>query len=306
MIIGQTPFTNMFFDDGIPFNQINRLELQDCKVNEIKIDEQLLEYITTKEDWGYNTILLGKFQGDNTVEGKLKGLEAGNLNNNGMKIDKIVIKKRKDDDLQWQQVKIFDFDVDKKSYDYIDRLVESLETYEYAVQPMSGNVLGSESTSQVDCDFENVWLVGKDEQYALRYNLEEGDTEIVQKSKLYETIGGQYPVIRFNGNLNYKKKNNIKALLISNSTINYTGNSQIDRRAEKKLRKDINSFLCDKRIKVYKNGHNGDYMAIMIVGTPKLTPKNEVSQMLFEVSFDIVEIGNVYDEKLLKQNGFLE
>lgn len=223
MFVNLQPFTHNFFGVNTVTGNLNQVIIKDCIMDEIKMDEEILNYINTKEEWSYNTVLLGKFHNN---------LDAGNLDNGGIRIEKLKLKKRNIENMQWMDVKIFKFDPKIREYNYKDRLVEALETYEYAIQPMTNRVLGKERSKQIDCDFEGAWIVGKDTQYQLKYNMQLGDFETVKKINLYEPLGSKYPIIVENGNINYKKTT-LKALLVTDTTVECNYDEQIDRRAEK-------------------------------------------------------------------------
>lgn len=285
------------FDNLLNIGTIYRTDLQSVIVDQIRFDEGTNESDTSaKEEWGYNTALLAKFQ--NT-------LEAGNITNGGLKVTHLKIKKRKENDLQWQDIKLFTFDNTVTNYSYEDKLISSLDAIEYSVQPLGeGGVLGKENTATIDVDFDNLWIMGKDEQYQLIYNTELGNIETVQRQGIIETIGSQYPFIIDNAAINYKKTD-IKALLLTDSTVNHTSGERIDKKAEKKLRTDIMNFFMDKKPKIFKD-NSGNYMLVRITEPPVLIPMKELDNLLYEVTFNVIEIGNANDNATLRSYGFIE
>lgn len=296
MFVGLQPFTHNFFGVNNVVQDINKVVVKDCKMDELKMDETILDYINTKEEWSYDTVLLAKFHNN---------LSAGNIENNGMKIEKLKLKKRNIKNMTWTDVKTFVFDPNIHNYNYLDRLVEALETYEYAIQPMTSNVLGEEKTEKIDCDFEGAWIIGKDKQYQLIYNMELNDIETVNKTTVYEPLGSKYPIVVTNGDINYKKTS-LKALLITDTTISGdVEDVQIDRKAEKRLRQEIEKFFNERRPFIFKDS-SGNYMLAMNTTPIRLIPNNDLSQRVYEVSLDICEIGDAYDTNLLKQYGFIE
>ena len=90
-------------------------------------------------------------------------------------------------------------------------------------------------------------------------------------------------------------------MLVSNST---ESKGAIDRKQEKILRNNIMSFLTDKKPKLYKDS-SGEMMVIMLSGNPILTPINELSQQMYDLEVEFVEIAGT-DSKSLIENGLLE
>lgn len=275
-------------------NSFKTLELTKMKVDEISIREGIdipLED-ELKFEWQYNQILLCEFK---------NSLEAGNIGLQGMPIQFIKIKKRKKEDLAWDEVKRIPFNKDAKDYYYVDRYIESLQEYEYAVQPVGyGDVVGNNVYSEITTEFDGTWLMDKDKQYKLMYNLDVGNYETVVPSSIIETLGSQYPYVFINGDVRYRT-GSLQCMLISDSTVN---KGDIDRKQEKNLREGLMRFLTDGKPKIYKDG-SGITMVVMLVGNPNLIPKNNLSQQIYEVSLEFVEMAGM-DSKSLIENGLLE
>lgn len=297
MIIGLSGFgdnTEAFETFNI-VNNFNRIELTKMKADELSIKEETNIAIEdeSKEEWHYTQILLALFE---------ENLEAGNVSLNGMPIEFIKIKKRKKEDLIWNEVKHVPFDKNVKDYYYIDPYVSALDDYEYAVQPIgAGGVAGNNIYNEIEVDFDGAWLIDKEKQYKLLYNLEIGDYETVIPSTVVETLDSQYPYVLQNGNIKYRK-GSLQCMLVSDSTIN--GYGLIDRKQEKRIRENIMSFLTNKKPKLYKDS-SGMMMVIMLDGNPRLIPRNDLSQRIYELSIDFIEIADT-DTQSLIDNGLLE
>ncbi|MCD3194819.1 hypothetical protein G8S49_05980 [Clostridium botulinum C] len=295
MFLGFQPLTNGFFGVNNVIGDINKIIIKDCKMDEIKMDEEILEYIKSKEEWDYNTVMLAKFHNN---------LSAGNVENNGVKIEKLKLKKRNIENMRWMDVKIFNYDPRIRNYNYQDRLTEALETYEYAVQPMTNGIVGEEITKQIESDFESAWIVGKDTQYQLKYNMNLGDFETVRKVNVFEPLGSRYPIVIENGDINYKKTT-LKALLVADTTSRGECQGQVDRKSEKKLRQKIERFFNGGQPFIFKDS-SGNYMLAKSTLPIKLIPNNDLSQQLYEINLDVCEIGDCYNTNLLKQYGFID
>lgn len=277
------------------FSSINEtLRYEKARFERAIFDEvHMIESIDTvctpdKKEWDYDTVFLWK--GDS--------LEAGNIGLSGLPINQLMIKRRKKDDFVFENIKAFNFDIDTKFYEFKDRFVESYEDYVYGIQPMGGSienpVLGETTTGEVDVEFESVWIVGEGVQYKLMYNLEVGDYETIMPSSTIETLGSMYPIVSKNGNVRYKK-GSIKCMILSDTTVKI---GKISPKDEKKIRKSLIAFLTDGKPKYFKDG-SGETMLISIINAPILSPRNELNQLVYEISIDFVEVGSTDIQNLI-------
>lgn len=272
--------------------------MQNININNAVYDEVHLQSITSGtfttslDSWTSSTVLLAKFKDD---------LAAGNVDMNGMLIDTILIKKRKVDDLAWTTVAEITFDSDTYNYTYIDKLVESSETYEYAIIPASSGTEGDLSTGEIDVLFEGAFLLNKDYNYQLFYNFELGDVNLNIPNSTVELLGSKYPIILYSATTNYKS-GSVKCMLVSSSISTLSGN--IDVNAEKIYRKNLMDFLTDKKPKILKD-MGGLFSLISITSIPKLTPNNDLNAFIYDLSFDFVECGST-DYNSLIAAGILE
>lgn len=293
MIIGFNAFGDKAgFDVYNIVNNFSRFELSNVIADEINMREKtdIDIYDSTKSEWQYDNLLLALFK---------ENLEGGNVSLNGMPINYLRLKKRKKETLTWDNIVDIPFDTDTVNYSYIDKYIESLQEYEYAIQPLgAGGITGNQIISSIEADFEGVWICSKDKQYQLLYNLNLGDYETVMPTSVIETIGNQYPIVQVNGIVKYRK-GNIKCRLISDTTINQ---GKTDRQQEKLNRQNIMDFLTDRRPKVFKDS-SGEHMMIMLFD-PSVSPINELSQQIYDLSVSFVEIGGT-DANSLKNNGLL-
>ena len=247
-----------------------------------------------KTPWSYDTVFLWKGE----------SMEAGNIELEGMPINSLLIKKRRKEDFVFEDVKVFPYDSNIEFYEFKDRFIESYEDYVYGVQPLGGSiqnpVLGEIVTSEIEASFSSVWIVGKDVQYKLMYNLDLGAYETVMPSSTIETLGSMYPFVIQSGDVKYRK-GNIKAMLISDKTIQRGDTSPKD---EKNIRRAIMAFLTDGKPKYFKDG-SGEQMLISIIGAPKLVPNNDLERMIYNIEVEFVEIGSTNTENLMTM-GLLE
>lgn len=282
----------LFFSNPIFFDKSKSLEIEGIMLDYIKIDETLLDFIQEKSEWGYETVILGEF---------MNSLEAGNVSNGGLQIDYLKLKKRKKDELTWQDIKIFQYNPETRRYNFEDRLVESIEKYEYAVQPITSEILGSESIDEVYTEFNGIWIVGDKNDQQLVYNTELSEIKNNISQNIVTTLGSKYPFLITNGNVNYREFT-VKGRIVSKETAKGQG---INRYEEKKLRNTIMKFLGDGKPKIIKDD-SGNYILCQIVDSPTLTPINDLNRFIYDISFSVVEIGDVYDEDTLIQYGLMK
>lgn len=280
----------MYFLSPMLLSTCNRIEIKDIIVDHIKIDEALLDYIENNPPaWDYDTILLAEFK---------NSLVAGNTD--ALNIDNLVLKKRKKDEMQWQTVKVFPFDINEKRYNHKDKFIESLETYEYSIQTETAGIYGSENIKEIDTEFNGIWFIGNENTYSITKNIEIGESTSNVVENLVTTLGNKYPFVCRNGVVNYKTFT-INGLLMSKETEDLI--PVIDARAEKKYKKNIEKFFNDGKPKVYKDD-GGEYF-ICHVMNPRISYSSNTNRRLYEISCDIVEIGDGYDVDELIENGLL-
>lgn len=286
MIINFDFFNSSCFNTIIPTGQLYRIEMQNCIIDEVKIDESIdIPNSPEKQEWELDTVFKAQFQ---------NSLEAGNLDNKGMPIEFVIIKKRKKSDLTWSEIKKFAFNKTQKIYEFEDKYVETEEEYEYALLAVTSNIEGNYTISDIEARYDNVWLMDKDNSIKLAYNLQYEDIDDVQPSSDIETMGGKYPITAYPGELNYKRSG-IQCLLVAEESMEGITNV----RQEKLLRKNVISFLTNKKPKLLKD-NAGLYMVVSVKDVKEL-PQNDLKGQ-YGVSFNITEIADT-DTQSLKDNG---
>jgi hypothetical protein len=316
---------NSYYNTEINISNLANIQIQNCILDEIKVDEEINELYDstvtkneepsgygdgyygeggfgegipnivyrlnyTKEEWGYDSIILANFA--NT-------LEAGNIsNNNGMPIEYIRFKKRKINELEWVVVSNIPYNALEHIYSIQDRLCQSTEEYEYEVVPVTSGMEGKESTTKITCDFEGLWLVDKNQGVQFNYDLEYSDIEHVTKVATFEPLQSQYPYTQTTAT-DYKQSS-ISATIISADTLNgnNTDGKQINIRQERLLRESIFTFLKNRKPKILKDG-NGRYYMVMILGSPREKPMNELQGAIVGTQFDWIEVGDAFNNDTL-------
>jgi hypothetical protein len=249
---------NLVYETNNRLTDIYRLELTNIIVDEMEIrTDTSIPFSTDKSEWDYDFIAKAEFKGN---------LEAGNIDNGGIPVEKIVFKKRKSIDLIWQTVCTMTFDTLIKYYTYIDRMVQATEEYEYAIIPVTANVEGEYTVASIECSFDGSWICDRDTGYKLFYNLEYGDIDHVLPSTVVETFY-QYPTI-VNGIQDYAK-GNVKAVIMTDDDIE---NGTITPRDERILRENLIKFIKNRKPKILKDS-SGRYFIVSTLN-PNFQPMN--------------------------------
>lgn len=276
----------------VPYlNNFYRLEIQNAIFDEIRIDNTSVDiaYNSTKTDWDYNCIFQAKFQGD---------LEAGNVDNQGVPIEKVLFQRRAVGDYTWQNVASFDFSTLQTIYEYLDRYVANDQPYEYCLVPLTNTIIGNRTVMQLTPKFDGIFLTSKDFNLNLILNMTLSDIEHNHPNYLYEPLGGNFPIVNYS-TLNYKKSS-VKAFVLSDNSLDF---SELSAHTEKVYRDSILNFLKNNKPKLMRLS-NGDMILIAIVNNPKFSPENNLSGRVGSVSFDFVEIGDATNQNTLSNNGF--
>lgn len=274
-------------------NDVNKIIIKSAIYDEINIKERTdMPFDTNKTEWQYDNYLLAKFENN---------LNGGNVDFTGLTVAKLAIKRRKSEEFDWQTIKILDYDKNTIDYEFYDKYVEANQEYEYTIVPVTdGNVEGNYiNIDKIVPEFEGAFLVDKNNLFKLLLNLEYNNTERVQLNEVYQPIGSKYPIIVSNGDINYEK-GSLSALVLSNETLNDSSN--IDKRQEKLLRKNLLNLLTNKKPMMLKDG-NGNIGVISILGNPQINYLNNLGQSLANISFEWVEVADANDVNSLTING---
>lgn len=292
MFFGLAPTNgNLFAGSYSAFNNIYRMDMKNGKFDEIKIDAADLPYNTSKQEWDFYTLAIGRFENDK--------LEFGNIENKGMPIQYIRFKRRKIDDLTWTNIKDIPFDKNVELYELEDNYVKAHQEYEYGISPVIENLEGQINSKQIEAIFDDLFLIGKDNKtYKVHYDLELGDIEYVRETSMTTTLGSQYPYFQ-SSNVKYRK-GSIKNTMISDKSIEIYGISDKD---EIKNKENILNFLDDGKTKLLKNG-SGIFYLVRLTDVRE-TPFNQLQQRISGVSFTFTEIGNAESLQELILNGLV-
>jgi hypothetical protein len=211
------------------------------------------------------------------------------------------------------------------SYTFLDYSIESGEFYKYCVQERDTNgnrgvVVRTKDPAM--CVFNHVFLMTKNMQLKIKYNPSISSFKETYSDSITETIGGQYPIIRRNGNLKYKQfpisglitafcdedgvflnKDNIydsnkqyyELYNKANSINDYT-----DVTYERKFREKIADFLYDNSVKLFKSATEGNILVKLI--DVSFTPEETIGRMIYTFSANAYEIAECSIDNYINYN----
>lgn len=324
----------------MPSTPITKAEVSNCVINALKLDDgdktiykdingnvSVKETVSDPENlpllpnyaWSLKTVLYANFNGD---------LEAGQLSLYGDEIDSIAIRRSSnrtnfnywEDILTIENVKEV-IDQDSKYY-FSDKAIESGVWYTYALQPIAGSRRGNLYKGvRRAIIFEHGFLVGDGgRQLKLKFNTAVSSIKRNLKETRVETIGGKYPFITRNANVNYKEFSLTGTIthfmdeteefapraelfideafsedsffdmtsaykgLYSEYDINNYNNTVLER----EFRKKVEEFLNDGKPKLFKSPNEGNL--IVRIMDVNLTPNQTLGRLICDFSCTAVEI----------------
>ena len=274
-IIGLDAFgLNAFQSYSPPVRNIKYLEMKNAIYDEIHIREKT-NGITTeniKEDWQMDTILLAKFLSD---------LEAGNINNAGVKIEKFAIKRRKLNELKSVTLAYKDF-VNNNQFVYTD-YTQPNDEFIYSIVPVGENGLeGQENSIIIKSDFTGWFLVDKDTNEVLAFDKfigNEGtfDTTLNQGRVQIDTLT-RYPSVFYTDQEYHEFQ--LKTVIIPEDW----------QRSGQKYEQILNQFVRSHKPFLAKGG-SGEIYVVDVHSPSKSAPQNVWTERdYFELTLTCTEI----------------
>lgn len=194
-------------------------------------------------------------------------------------------------------------------FTYIDFLNQHGKTYRYALVPLLTQQQGDvdveiEGGYTVSDDvlsvFDGVFIANSNGSQKLKASTEYGDLETNQDVGVLTTIGGKYPFVVSNSNLNYHS-GSVSALIVPSDF--YT-DGDLDRLDIVERREAIEQFLTDKTAKILKDW-NGNIWLITFIDNVEVSFVDDYGMGLGALSAKWVEIGDVNDQTDLQQTGLI-
>ncbi|HBA02868.1 MAG TPA: hypothetical protein DCW51_02225 [Clostridium sp.] len=286
MILGydtldKTPFLNHCYTDKTQ----EEIQLSNMIIDEIKMDESLdINNTIEKEEWGMFSSLVADFKGN---------LEGGNIENQGIPIQKIRVKKRKVGELKWETLMDFTYDSDRENYDLLDYYVETAQNYEYTLVPVTQSIEGTGVSNTIYVNYQSLFLTSDSENFAFRFDSKIDSITQNKDETIINTLSSKYPII-IRGLCNYES-GQVTAKPISDTSIEQ---GYMDLDSQKSLSTSLYEFL-----------HNGKPMLLRYFNMYYLVTISNVSRTPTEyvygaedVTFTWTQIGDT-DTTTLEANG---
>lgn len=231
-------------------------------------------------DWVAGMVLNASFNGN---------LSAGTIQDLTANVTGYKIKRRKLGEFDWvtiTQVQISS--PEELTFTITDHLATSLEEYEYAFVPMTGDTEGGYIVNSIKTKFDGIFVADQDNIFKLDSDVQFDTTQSNQRMGIYEPFGKKYPVIINNGNVSYQT-GALTGLVLNDG---YKPGEPIDRKAIVAKRKLLLDFLNNRRPKIVKDW-NGQAWLIMVTNNPAVNYLNGSGMGLAGVTFGWTEIGDV-------------
>jgi hypothetical protein len=294
-------FITRFGFNGKPFlenchtnSKVSSLFASNGVIDEIKIDETLdSENSIEQTPWTMDTGFLCHF---------LNSLEAGNLTNNGIKIQKIRFKRRKVGDLTWQTMIDYPFSDDIENYDTEDFYICAGYNYDYTLIPVVQNFEGVGVTSNITPMYKSLFLTGRNSSgdlvnYPLRFDLNLSDISLNEDKTVMKTLSSQYPAILCGGS-----KYMSGSLAFDIISPNCESNSgKIDMQAENAYRESFEEFIHTGKPMLVRT-HS--FYTLGVLSDIKKNPLfgDDAGWGLYKYTCTFTEIGNGKDMDTLQKN----
>lgn len=258
-------------------NDIYLLKISNAVYDEIHIKEGVESMSPIeKEPWKISTRLKAMFQGD---------LEAGNIRNNGIKIEKFAIKRRNIGELKDVILDYRDFE-NNKQFVYQD-YTQPNDHLIYSIVPIGENGLeGLANSVNIESDFVGYFIVDRDTNEVIEFDtfisndsvetsLNQGRTEIFTMNK--------FPHI-FYTNQEYHTFT-LSAVFIPNEW----------ERSGKDYQRFLDKFIRQKKPFIVK-GSNGDIFVADIHSVNKSNPLNTYKgRDYIEITVEGIEVDDYFD-----------
>lgn len=285
-------YDTAFDPTPVPSGTTEYVEIKNGIFDDLYIEEEVTrkDFSTTVPEWGYDTVLHAKFQGN---------ILAGNVDFTLSSISKLVIKKKKEGSYKW--IPIYETDVkSEEDFDFYlnDIIVASKTNYDYAAVPIINGVEGTYQITSVFVDFDGAFIVDPTHGYQLIANLSKPSLSRNNPSTVLEPINSKYPYVNYYSTLQYDR------FTVSGLFMRLNRNTcQFETEDSWKLRKEVRDFLTNRRSKIVKFWNGEIYMAAVV---DPIQESMDGHPDNVNMTINFVEVGDVEDARDLYYHGFTE
>lgn len=203
---------------------------------------------------------------------------------------------------------------------FTDYYIECGKRYKYAVQRKQTNNARSELLLPQDpsphwVNFEYSYLCGQGTQIKLNFNGEVSSFKHTQLVGKMDTLGSTYPTIAYNGHAYYAEfplsalvsayMDEENLFMEKDFEVLSTNPTAETVQIERKFRHKVETFLNDKRYKLFKTPTEADKNIIVALTGATLSPQRSLNRMIYSFSTNAYEVAentlsNLKDLKILK------
>lgn len=242
----------------------------------------------------------------------------------------IIIRTSNKDNGKWMKIKNFTLDTEKDNVDYRDYFVEQGVTYEYKIyyqlndqNKTQGIILGPPLTSIPPMDFEDMFLSDGERLLCIRFNPKVSSFKSTILESKMDTLGGKYPFIFRNGNVNYKEfpisglismtmDPDSQFIQLSDTTRSHTAGNLADGTdsltnltgnnfyKERIFKTEVLNWLINGKPKVFRSPAEGNFIVRLM--NVSLTPNDTLGRMLHTFNCTAYEVAEYNSENVEKYN----
>lgn len=226
--------------------------------------------------------------------------------------------------LSWEDLFIIELDSIKINLDLIDRTVKSGVWYQYDATTIQGGLRDNTIRSKIITNhFYDAFLVADNKQLKIAFDNKMSNFKSVVLESKIDTLGGQYPIIRRNGDVNYKtfpitgtisyhmdeaeqfiKREGIYGLAVNKLYIDYNIDNEItplyDYVYERDFREQVMKFLQSTSVKLFKSMTEGN--VIVRLTDVSFTPNDGIDRLVYSFSATAYEVADDNIENYDKYN----
>lgn len=275
-------FNAVTISNGV-FNHLNILNIISTGTN---------EFSTTIPSWDDNTVMNATFNGT---------IDAGSLSEIVANIARIEVQRQEVGQNEWLTLKTIykepGEDTIQANFTMYDTLNCSSTAYYYQLTPYDiSNNPGTAIKKYIISQFDDAFIADSNRTYNITkdYELSKQREQITTE---YRPYGSKYPFVALNAATNYDS-GSLTAILTA-PTSESGISSYIDRKAQKRLEDEFNSWLTNGRAKILKD-FNGEIKIIFVTNAVSNDYYKELGNGLASTSFNFVEICGLTQEELDK------
>lgn len=267
--------------------------------------------ISIPVEWAGNTIMNCTFN----------SLNAGNIEYAFENISKILIQRKRLDapynESKWTTlIEVPIYTQENLNFSFKDFSNVNGATYIYQLVPVSVQIQDGieievegvgEPSEEVESKFDGVFICDSESFVKLYAGVEYGSMQTVQINGVHQTLGGKYPIIVTNSNVNYHT-GSISGTILNKDYGNRNDDGTYESFNRKKIieaRQELDAFLTNKTPKLIKDD-NGNMWLVIFTDNVDYSFFNQWGRGLGQMSASWTEIGDASSGADLKRVGIFD